>query len=86
MVRFYRNNVTIVLKINSKLGTCRPVYSFEFCCGNDQEHAELATRNFNKIMENFLNEIAEEWYQKGWKDAKAKRAKEKYFWVRQTLD
>ena len=54
---FERIDTSVELKINSKLGTCRPVYPFTFNTGS-QEYAELLTRQMNKIMEEFKHDIA----------------------------
>ena len=59
---FKRQNTNVVLEWNSKLGTCKPVFPFSFDCGDDQEYAELVTRHFNKLLEDWKEEIAKEFY------------------------
>jgi hypothetical protein len=62
--KIYRDNTKVVIEMDSKLGTCRPIYKWEWNCGSDQEIAELLTRMWNKRLTEFKEEIAKEfwWY------------------------
>ena len=52
-----RENATIKIRINSDLGTCRPIYLFTFNC-HDQETAELLTRHLREELDKFKKSIA----------------------------
>jgi len=56
-----RDNTKVVIRIDSDLGTCSPVYAFSFDCG-DQEHAELLLRHLDKEWEKYQEAIAKEAY------------------------
>ena len=61
--KIYRDNAKVIMRLDSKLGTCRPIYNWKWSYGNDQEAAELATRLWNKRFNEFKEEIAKEfWY------------------------
>lgn len=57
--RFFRENGKVKTDMDSNLGTCRPIYTWDWDCGEDQEQAELITRHFNKRLKEFKTEIAE---------------------------
>ena len=71
-----RENATLVLRIDSKLGTCRPVYLFKVYCDEDQELAELLCRQLKTVITNTLEKIARDNYNRGFSDAKAKRKRD----------
>ena len=53
-----REDTNIIVRLNSNLGTCRPIYQFTFNCGENQERAELITRNFNKVFDEYCEYVA----------------------------
>lgn len=53
-------------------------YVFSFDTGN-ADFAALLAENMNEKMRNDLEKIRRDTYEQGWKDAKAKKAKERYF-------
>ena len=63
MIRgIYRDNTKVIMQIDSNLGTCRPIYNWEWDFG-EQEKAELLARHFNKCLAEFKTNIAERaWY------------------------
>jgi len=56
-----RDNEQVVIKLDSDLGTCSPVYPFYYNCG-DQEHAELLTRHLTKEWQKYQEAIVKEAY------------------------
>ena len=70
-----RDGCKVVISIDSKLGTCKPVYPFSFECGDDQECAELTARHLNTVIEDKFKEYTKQAYERGWRQAKAKMKK-----------
>lgn len=62
-VSFYRNNDVVWIKVDSNLGTCKPIFHFGHQC-KSQEEAELLVRHFRKEQyrqeEKYLNGISED--------------------------
>ena len=54
---FERDDKTVNIRIDSNLGTCRPVYIFHHNC-NSQEEAELVVRHFREESDNYKKKIA----------------------------
>lgn len=52
-----RENTVVTIRIDSKLGTCKPIYPMCFDTG-DQETAELLKRHFEAELKKYAHQIA----------------------------
>lgn len=54
---FIRKDTSVELLIDSKLGTCKPMFPFTFH-SSSQEFAELIKNQMNKVMTEFKHNVA----------------------------
>jgi hypothetical protein len=78
MFTFTREGSNLKVELFSELTPKANVYSFTWQCGDDC-YADLLAKHFEKLLGDKLEKIRKESYIKGFKDAKAKRAKETWF-------
>ena len=80
MITIKQDNTTVSIGIDHGLhstGELKQIFvSFE--CGS-RMYAELLTNQLNNKLHKLIVLVREEEYNKGWKDAKAKRVKSKWF-------
>jgi len=56
--RIYREDKAVRINIDSKLGTCKPIFPFSFVF-NSQEEAELFVRYIKEEIERWKHDIAQ---------------------------
>ena len=79
MIEFVKDGLEARIKITSFFNWIGDrVYTMKWNC-NDSEYASLLTKRFQDTMEEKLRTIRHEAYEAGWKDAKAKKARETWF-------
>jgi len=71
-----RDGCKVVIEIDSKLGTCKPIFPLDFYCGDDQEYAELVAQHLNTVIEDLFKKYTKDAYEFGWKQARAKEKKD----------
>lgn len=69
-----RNGSAVVIRVDSKLGTPKPIFTFYFNCA-DESWAELLRDYLEKNFRHTIHKIRKESYEDGWSDAKKKKAK-----------
>lgn len=78
MIKFLRKGSEITAQIEANVGVERRFFQFTLNL-QSEVYACLLRDNFSEKLRNSLKTIREEAYVKGWKDAKAKTAKETWF-------
>lgn len=78
MIRISRHNCSVKVTIETGLYNSSSEVYLYFECGN-QMFADLLTQKLGNELSKNIQAIRQEEYEKGWKDAKAKKAKTKWF-------
>ena len=73
-----RDGTSVVIRIDSKLGTCKPIFPLSFSCGTDQEYAELAARQLDSVIKKAFEKVAREHYDRGFADGKSKQKRDNW--------
>ena len=78
MITFHRKELAVVAHIETGLKVSKSVHLFEWNC-KDEYSAELLVKHLKKEMRQHIKNTRESEYNRGWKDAKAKKRKESWF-------
>ena len=78
MINFKRNGLKVIAEIECNVGVDKRFFQFTLDT-NDEIYAVLLQENFQAFLRSSAERIRREAYEKGFKDAKAKRAKDAWF-------
>lgn len=78
MIYIERYEEKVRVKIDTGLNTTSGQIWLYWNC-NSEMYAELLSRHINKRLDETIQAIRKEEYERGWKDAKAKKSKANWF-------
>lgn len=67
-----------ICRVKLQDGPLGYIFPFEYTCDN-KFYAELLTRHFDKILDERIEAVRKEEYDRGYKDGRAKRGKASWF-------
>lgn len=79
MILFKRDGTRVKVEVDSKLAIPKSIYLF-YWEASGEGHAELLVNQLQTKFSDALREARREAYNAGFKDAKAKRKREDWFW------
>jgi hypothetical protein len=72
MIKIFRKENKLTVTINDGIIYDNTVYSMEFDCGN-KYYAELLVRHLDSKMDNLIQSIRAEEYNRGWKQGRNRK-------------
>lgn len=78
MISFRRDGSEVVVEVESDSTVNSRFFRFKIAFGNEL-YADLLTRNFQHKFETLIEDVRREEYERGWKHAKAKKARTSWF-------
>lgn len=78
MINFTRKGTQVIAEIETDIEIAARCFNLGYTC-SDEVYACLLVRNWEKKLRSSLQEIRRRAYDEGWKDSKAKTAKQTWF-------
>jgi hypothetical protein len=76
MIGIKREGTKVIIPL--EYGPLNSIYPFSFDCGNEY-YAELLKQHYYKKLTSLIEEVRQEEYNRGYKDGRAKRGKNTWF-------